>query len=741
MEHVNRKLKWFLYFNIALIAVIVCYKVYINFLKPDFDTTHTTKAQDIRSIINKDKANYSFAVVGSINNSIGIFESEFIPNLNLSDIDFVISTGDAVSNGSEDKYQSLKGMLSKLNKPYLLTFSDNEYSQFGSYRFYDHFGPYYFSLSSQNELFIFLDSTGKTDFNWQLNWLKNTLKQNTNKRTFIFSGHGLIPATENRAWLTEEDYRLTEVQRNSLLATIAPYDVKFIFSTGIPGYTEKQAFGFKNIITGGAGGFISNGDKDFYHYIRVNVKGDKVESKLVPIDIEQTTLSRMFEGAWMFIYSLFYVSYLNFILILTVLISIGIWLYGKVFVNRDYYPNFDVDTSSYDNTPLNVAMFTNNYLPFIGGVPISIQRLITGLKHMGHKISLFAPAYDNSQNDEDYIVRIPKMLPFNSKSDFKVANIFWPPLYKKMWALKPDIIHVHHPFWLGSAGLWLGRRLRIPVIYTYHTRLEQYAHFVPLPGPLFRNLVSHSLVKRFANKCDGIVVPTESAEEYLRMIGVRKPTLVQPTGINTKQVTLTQDQKSALVGPLNLAANCKILITIARLSKEKNLDFMLDGIKLLKQRSSEDFRLLILGDGPERAHLQQRIDQENLTEHVTLLGAVPPEKVAQYCQLADLFIFTSRSETQGMVILEAMAENLPVVTVKSSGINDIVKDDVNGFKTSAKTSAWSDAILRVLENQDTRNRLAKGARETALAHNIDAFSESIADFYIEVLCQKKVSAS
>ncbi|WP_235263477.1 glycosyltransferase family 4 protein [Nitrincola sp. A-D6] len=441
----------------------------------------------------------------------------------------------------------------------------------------------------------------------------------------------------------------------------------------------------------------------------------------------------------MWLHSLFYVGYLNFLLLLGLLIAVSTWLYGLIFVERDYYPSFDRDPALYLQQPLRVAMFTNNYLPFIGGVPISIDRLRRGLDGLGHKVLTVAPAY-NKQDDDAAVVRVPILLPLGRNREFRLANLFQPAIYQRVRAFKPDIIHVHHPFWLGSAGLWMGRRLGIPVVLTYHTRLEHYAHYVPLPGPLFRNLVSHALVKRFANRCDAVVVPTESAEEYLRMIGVRCPIHIQPTGIEYARFKEVSEDDVAQLRRELAPEGERLLLSISRLGREKNLDFLLDALHQLRKTCKQPLRLVILGEGRERAHLEARINAEGLEGIVLLPGSVPPEQIPIYCRAADVFVFASCSETQGMVILEAMAAGLPVVTVRSSGIDDIVEQGHNGFKTALDKEQWSRQVCVLLEDEPLRSQMAQAAVSFAAQYDIAPFSQSIAELYAYALAQKQADS-
>ncbi len=725
--------KWFFSLNVLLIVVLVSYKVYLNFFEQDFEAVHAEQVERIEARL-EGREHYRFAVVGNINNSVGIFERKIIPMLNLSGVDFVVSAGNAVNSGGEDKYRAVHRTLENLQVPYLLTFGENEHSRLGSFRFYDHYGPYLFSFTGGGDKFVFLDSTGKTDYQWQSRWLEEELAAPADEHVFLFSAHPLKEVARDGLLKTlDSDYLFPNSIRSKLASIIEKARVNAVFSTGLPLYSDQQHEQTRYIVTGGAGGLVLNNEHSYYHYVEVSVDGDKVGITPLRLDIGQHPIWRTLEGLWFFIHSLFYVGYLNFIIFVCLLIALAMWVHERIFTDRDYYPEFDIDTLAYRRRQLKVAMFTNNFLPFIGGVPISIDRLSQVLKQHGHRVLVAAPRYPDVPNqtaDELRTSSIP--MPGVGKA-FRLANIFSPCLYRRILAFRPDIIHVHHPFWLGSAGLWLGRLLRVPVIYTYHTRLEHYAHNVPLPVPLFRNLISHALVKRFANKCNAVVVPTQAAEEYLRMIGVKRPIFVLPTGIEYERFQSVPDQSVAdLRAALNLEEK-RVLITISRLSKEKNIDFLLEAVHELVSLNLPPFTLLIIGEGDERKRLEARIRQLEINEHVQLLGAVPPQDIPLYCRLGDLFVFASRSETQGMVILEAMAAGLPAVVVRASGIDDMVHNGKNGFKTLPIRSRWVAHVEALLTQEPLRLQLSDNARAFAQSYDVDAFGQQMEQIYTYAL--------
>lgn len=729
-------LKILFYVTLAIVILLIGYKGYLNFFEPDFEALHTEQVARISDKLS-DAGGFSFAVVGNINNSIGVFEERMIPVLNQANLDFVVSAGNAVSGGGEDKYRAIQGTLSHLEIPYLLTFGENEYENFGSYRFYDHFGPHFFSIKAGGARFIFLDSTGKTPWQWQIRWLNDLLDQEPNQLRFLFIGHPLLEPDQQAPFERDDDFLEPPEFRQALLEAIARHDVDMVFSANLSLYADQVQGDTRFITTGGAGGLVLNDDTSFYHYVRVDVSEDgEISHSLERLEAGQHPVLSTLESLWFFIYSLFYVGYVNFILLVAVFVLISIKLYTAIFVEKDYYPDYDLDPQPWLSRPLRVAMFTNNYLPFIGGVPISIERLRKGLETLGDAVLIVCPRYRDQPRQETNVVRVPSLLSMGEDREFRLANIFLPQIRKRLRAFKPDIIHLHHPIWLGgSLGLFIARRLKVPAVYTYHTRLEHYAHFVPLPGNLFRNLISHELIKHFANKCDGVIVPTYSTEEYLRMIGVKSPVFVQPTGIEYQRFQEVDDEDVRKLRDSLGIGDETVFISVSRLSNEKNIDFMINAIDELRRRSDRPFRFLMIGEGHQHQRLQQRIDELGLQKHFTLVGSIPPDDMATWYHLGDAFLFASKSETQGMVILEAMAAGLPVVAVRSSGIDDVVRHGHNGFKTPEKQDQWCDRVQQLLEDEALREKLAAHALEFAADYSVEQFARDVREIYALTLAR------
>lgn len=381
---------------------------------------------------------------------------------------------------------------------------------------------------------------------------------------------------------------------------------------------------------------------------------------------------------------------------------------------------------------MRIAMLTNNYKPFIGGVPISIERLAQGLRELGHVVYIFAPSYEN-QEEEPYVIRY-KSCKKKMDGGMYIPNIFDREIEDQFRLLQFDVIHVHHPMLIGYTALYLGKKYKIPVTFTYHTRYEQYLHYLKPYGKLMQRyrqerfeslrkmeekvfyystqVVMPGYTKWFANQCDLVFAPTPMMRDYLLEQGTDTPIQVLPTGLNRSYFDSDERVSRELRNKLG-AGKPYVFCTIARLAKEKNLDFLMDTMFDLKQRFGSRFRLLVIGDGPEREHLQSRIGELGLMDQVLLLGNVPNEQIKYYCKACDLFLFASKSETQGIVLLEAMAAQVPVIAVKASGVVDVVKNGRNGYMVTESREEMVDKICRTLENPVLYDQLSQGAQETA----------------------------
>ncbi|CCU81148.1 Membrane-associated protein [Halanaerobium saccharolyticum subsp. saccharolyticum DSM 6643] len=734
------KSKIYLTIFILIILILITYKIYAPYTIQDFNAVNVKNMDIIKNNVQANE--YTFAVVGNIENSITIFDNRILEQINSGNVDFIISTGNNLRDGDESKYRVFYRTLEKMNLPFLTAIGSKEIKDDGNENFYKYFGPFYYSFQINDSYFIFLDTTENTNLSWQQQWLENELKEAAAyEKKFVIMNK--TPLNIDTDYLIDDSIKYIEEKklRNFYQNIFAEYNVNTVFSSNLEIYHQENIDGVNYYISGGAGGeLIFENENSFYHYLLVNVDKNGIEVNLERLENNPGTFSKLLVNVWVALQSFFYANYINILLVLFIGLTILYILHREINKEVDYYRDFAYSENELEDKKLKIAMFTNNYFPVIGGVPISIQRLAKALRKRGHEIKIFAPEYKEKTENEENIIRCKSIYHYEESGlEFPVTNIYSPQIKKDFKAGNFDLVHAHHPFWLGNKGRKLAEKFNLPLAFTYHTRLEKYAHYVPnilFMRKFFANRLSHFLIKSFSNKTDAVFAPTESTKEYLRNVGVSRYIKVMPTGIDFDYYNCSQEKIDRLREKL-IGDSKYLLITVSRLSKEKNLYFLLKGIKRLKENSDLNFKLIIIGSGSEKENIEQYIKNNNLENYIELIGAVDFREMAKYYLASELFVFASTTETQGMVLLEAMAGNNPVVALKSSGIDDVINNGYNGYKTEADIDKWSSKIEELLINREKYEESAKNAREMAENYSIDEMAKKAEQLYYKIMQLKK----
>ena len=736
-----KKSKVYIFILIIIILILFSYKIYVPYTIQDFNAVNVKNMDLIKD--NVDQKNYSFAVVGNIENSISIFDNRILEKIKKDNVDFILSTGNNLRDGDETKYRVFYRTLGKTNIPFLTAIGSREMRDDGNENFYKYFGPFYFSFQIDNSYFIFLDTTENTNLSWQQQWLQSQLERAVSyDKKFVIMNKTPVKI-DNEILKDDDDFKYIESEdlRNFYQDLFSRYNVDSVFSSNIEIYHQEEIKGVDYYISGGAGGeLIFDNDNSFYHYLLVNVSDSGVEVSVERLENNPSTFSKLLVNIWVALQSFFYANYINILIVLFIALTVFYILHREINKEVDYYRDFAYSNKKIKEQKLKIAMFTNNYFPVIGGVPISIQRLAKALRNRGHQVKIFAPEYKEQTEDETDIIRCNSIYYYEESGlAFPVTNIYSPQIKKDFKAGNFDLVHAHHPFWLGNKGRKLAEKFNLPLAFTYHTRLEKYSHYVPnilFMRKFFKNRLSHFLIRNFANNTDAVFAPTESTKEYLRNVGVSRFIKVMPTGIDFDHYNCPDEVINKLRKKLIGDAE-QLLISVSRLSKEKNLYFLLNGIKTLKEKSNLNFKLIIIGSGSEKDNIESFIEENQLENEIELIGAVDFREMAKYYLAADLFVFASTTETQGMVLLEAMAGYNPVVAVKSSGIDDVIKNDYNGYKTEEDTDQWSSRIIDILNSNDDFEKTAQNAREMAESYSIDQMAETAEELYYRILQLKK----
>lgn len=395
---------------------------------------------------------------------------------------------------------------------------------------------------------------------------------------------------------------------------------------------------------------------------------------------------------------------------------------------------------------MKIAMMTNNYKPFVGGVPISIERLTDALRRQGHEVVIFAPTYEE-QKEEDGIVRYPSLC-----RGFTEGFVMPNPIDRNIMQIfareQFDIIHVHHPVAVGQAAVFLSKKYGIPLVFTYHTRYEQYLHYIrpyaflekrakkaAMPGnwadrlaAVCRERLIPAYIRAYAKQCDMIFAPTVQMKEHLQQTGVAAPIAVLPTGLT--EDSFRPDEKEAERIRKQYGGGKKyVFCTIARLAKEKNLSFLLRSMYCLKERYGNQFQLLLIGKGNEEYTLREEAKRLNLEENIVFAGEISNTEVKNYCHAADLFLFSSKTETQGIVLLEAMAAQTPVAAVRATGVADMIANGSNGYMTEEDEKQFADMIWHMVSEREQHQYMKEYAYETAKEYMGAKIAERAAAYY------------
>lgn len=366
---------------------------------------------------------------------------------------------------------------------------------------------------------------------------------------------------------------------------------------------------------------------------------------------------------------------------------------------------------------MNILLVTNTFTPHVGGVARSVAAFSAEYRRLGHGVMIVAPEFDGQPKHEDGIYRVSALQHFNA-SDFSVALPLHPGLGDAVDAFGPDVVHSQHPFLLGMTALRLARHRQRPLVFTHHTLYEQYTHYVPGDSPLMKRYVIE-LSTRYANMSDLVFAPSESIRALLERRGVERRIEVVPTGVHPER--FSDGDGPGLRRRLDIPEDAFVAGHLGRLAFEKNLEFLARALVAFLEADGRA-HVLIVGVGPAESALRQTFADAGMTERLHLLGVLARRPLADAMHAMDVFAFASLSETQGMVLTEAMAAGLPVVALDASGVRDVVVDGRNGYLLNAvEPQAFGAALSRVAALDDaTRQKLRRGALETASAFSMES---------------------
>jgi glycosyltransferase involved in cell wall biosynthesis len=357
---------------------------------------------------------------------------------------------------------------------------------------------------------------------------------------------------------------------------------------------------------------------------------------------------------------------------------------------------------------MKILYISDVYFPRINGVSTSIRTFVEQMQNLGHEVHLIAPDYVAKTEDEAWIKRIPARSIYFDPED-KLMK--WSAAMQKLPELRSenyDIIHVHTPFVAHYLGLRLARELNVPCVETYHTFFEDYLHhYLPVIPKAMARSIARVISKRQCNAVDAIAAPSKPMLDVLRAYGVKANAEVIPTGL--QQHSFKESDGKAFRIKYDIPLERPMLLFVGRVAFEKNISFLLEMTKVLIAKHP-DVLLVVTGQGPAEESLHNLAQELELGNNIKFIGYLDRNTELNACyQAADIFVFASKSETQGLVLLEAMAQGTPVVAIAELGTASILIEGVGALVAPDNVEGFAERVHKLLLHPEERYELGKSA--------------------------------
>src|SRR5688572_4462656 len=382
---------------------------------------------------------------------------------------------------------------------------------------------------------------------------------------------------------------------------------------------------------------------------------------------------------------------------------------------------------------LRIGLFTDTYAPQVNGVSISLQLISEGLKNRGHQVTIFAPKFPGYKDDQPNVMRLPSLKYLNNPPIY-VAVLGTP---RSTWSLTRkhfDVLHAHSPLSVGLLAYLTASTKRLPLIYTYHTSITDYTHYLKFIG-------GTSLIKYGArwfsstttNLGDQIIVPSPKFERLLKKQKVSRPIHVIPNGIDLSSFQKAK-KPGSLRNRLKVSADAPILLTVGRMDPEKRLDFVIDAfVQISKQIPNA--QLVFAGDGSARSGLEEKVANVDVKNNIHFLGMVNRADLPDVFHDATMFLSASTTEVHPISVIEAIASGLPLVAVEDEAFEGMVENDLNGYLTPLDVNVYADTIIKLLQDNKKLEAFGKHSAKLSEKYSIEGQVIALEKLYMEAILQ------
>lgn len=363
---------------------------------------------------------------------------------------------------------------------------------------------------------------------------------------------------------------------------------------------------------------------------------------------------------------------------------------------------------------MKILFISDVYFPRINGVSTSINTFVGQFKALGHEVTLIAPEYGVKTKDEAWIKRIPARSIYFDPEDKLMKYGQALDLLGDLRREGYDLVHVHTPFVAHYLGRKLSHLLDVPCVETYHTFFEDYLHhYLPFIPKSFAKSIARFISRRQCNEVSAIIAPSQPMLDVLRQYGVKAKAEVIPTGLQAHSFDEVDGQVFRV--KYGIATDRPVALFVGRVAYEKNIGFLLHMmVELIKRQP--DALLVIAGEGPAEHSLKAKTNTLNLQDHVQFIGYLDRDtnELNACYRAADVFVFASTTETQGLVLLEAMAQAVPVVAIAELGTKSILIEGQGALIAPENPQLFAERVFQLLENPEERIILGKTAHAYAL---------------------------
>lgn len=383
---------------------------------------------------------------------------------------------------------------------------------------------------------------------------------------------------------------------------------------------------------------------------------------------------------------------------------------------------------------MRIGLFTDTFPPYINGVSTSIAMLKNALEKKGHQVFVVTANNDlakYSYEDNGNIIRIPGIP--TGIYDYRLTGIYPVRCINKIKKWKLDVIHSHTEFGVGTFARIISKQLNIPLVHTYHTMYEDYIHYITKGyfDHASKKIVEYLTLFYCDKTISELIVPTKKTYDLFKdKYKVARNVHIIPTGIEVERFYKEKYSKTMVnqyKKKYKIMPNDFVIIFVGRLAQEKNIEFLIDAQRDIVKKYS-NCKLLIVGDGPDADKYKKLAQKYKIEDNIIFTGKVPWENIPIYYQIASIFVTASRSETQGLTVIEAMAASVVPVCIDDESFRNVVIDDLNG-KIFKNKRQYKLQIEQLIENPDDLKRMCRQARRNSEEYSSKYFAERVLDVY------------